>query len=332
MKLSVIMPVLNGELFLKAAIDSILSQTFNGFEFIIVKEYGTSPESEQILSDYNDKRLCIISNPSRYGISKSLNVAIDAAKGEYIARMDADDIALPHRFEKQIAFLDKHKNIDVCGAMSIRIDANGRHTGLDRYPLAHERIKSDLLFFCSIRHPTVMFRKSANIRYDEAYATSEDYELWCREIHRLRFANMPDVLLLYRWLSGGATQSLKSAGIKNYLTTMDANFKRIGLNFTDDELEALCSMTARYTFSTFHDFKKLAERCAAEIMTANDQMGLYDRTALIESINQRFCFRKHQFRQFAALAIRSILKRNREAAFLEQNGFVNTARSVFRRF
>ena len=182
---SVVMAVFNGERYLKEAIESILNQTFS--EFIIVNDASTD-HSLEIVSSFHDSRIHVISNESNQGLANSLNRAFDAAKGEFIARMDADDISRPYRLEKQVKYLQSHPDVDVCGSW---VKTFGHKEMLWAYPSEHEEIRCMMLFNCPVAHPTVMIRnngpKSANIRYEIDRRRVEDYELWYRlsKSHRI---------------------------------------------------------------------------------------------------------------------------------------------------
>lgn len=195
--ISVIMPVYNGELFVREALNSILSQTFTDFEFIIIDD-GSTDNTESIIKSYADSRIKFIKNLKNLGIVKSLNLGLDSATGKYIARMDADDISLPQRLEKQFDFMESNPDIDVCGTWYELFESK---SGVVKPPEKDRDIKGTLFFNNCIAHPTVIIRKNRFPEqevYHNQYINAEDYELWCREIDRLKFANIPEVLLKYR--------------------------------------------------------------------------------------------------------------------------------------
>ena len=148
-------------------------------------------------SDY--PRIVIVNNETNLGLTRSLNKGIGLSKGEYIARMDADDISQPKRFEKQVAFLDENQDISLCGT---QIKEMRTVEQVSNYPLTHSEIKFDLLYYDPFAHPTVMWRKADfeknSFRYNEEYKTAQDYELWCRVLKKLKAANLNEVLLDYR--------------------------------------------------------------------------------------------------------------------------------------
>jgi len=203
-RVTVLMPVFNGEKYLKEAIESILSQTFADFEFIIVND-GSKDNTAKILASYLDKRIRIVTNPTNMGLTQSLNRGLLASQSKYIVRMDCDDISLPHRLATQIRFLDANPDIGICGSFMRTVDSNG----ILRYPIDALAIAAALLFRTPFAHPTVAFRKTAirEMHYDKSFV-AEDYELWTRIIPITKAANIPEALVIYRKHSGQLTQYL----------------------------------------------------------------------------------------------------------------------------
>ncbi len=197
MKLSVVMPVYNTKkVFLCESIESILNQTYYDFEFIIINDGSTDDNVENVILSYKDNRIKYIKQENS-GIVKSLNNGFTLAKGEYIARMDADDIAMPNRFEKQIEFLDTHNNISICGS-NIEIFRQNS-SKIRKYPENPKIL--ELLKECCICHPSVMLRKKDFEKYALEYTNEylcEDYDLWTRAIKFLNFYNIQEPLLRYR--------------------------------------------------------------------------------------------------------------------------------------
>jgi glycosyltransferase involved in cell wall biosynthesis len=197
-KISVILPVFNGGKFIAEAVQSILDQTFKDFELIIINDASTD-NTLDIVSSFNDSRINIINNAENLRVVKSLNKGLKIATGEFIARMDGDDIAHPLRFEKQLAYMAQHSDVDVCAT---QVKVFGSQNYVTRQYEQHEFVKASLLFLNNIIHPSVMFRRSAfaqnDLSYDESYDNAEDYALWVKIINQHTFAILPDVLLQYR--------------------------------------------------------------------------------------------------------------------------------------
>lgn len=203
---SVVMPTYNSERFLGDAIESILNQTFRNFEFIIVAD-KSSDRSDLILNNYakKDNRVKVFMENEK-GLIASLNKGCRLAKGKYIARMDADDISLPHRLEKQVQYLEEHPEIGILGTGIRYIDEAGRLGKSVRNPGDPKLIKFYLHLENCIVHPSIMMRREAIERldfYNPEAIHVEDYDLWARATSVTQVSNLHDVLLEYRIWGGG---------------------------------------------------------------------------------------------------------------------------------
>lgn len=189
---------------IRKAIESIISQHYSDFEFIIVNDNPRREENVTLLAEYSaiDHRIRIINNHENIGLTKSLNKAISMSSGKYIARMDADDIADINRFKIQLLYLEQHSDIDVCGSNVFVIDESDNITGRFCYPSSSEKIKSKLFFRDCICHPSVIFRKSfydSLNGYSEDFSKAQDYDLWVRGVmENKEFHNIQLPLLSYR--------------------------------------------------------------------------------------------------------------------------------------
>jgi glycosyltransferase involved in cell wall biosynthesis len=202
--ISVIMSVYNEKVeWMHESINSILNQTFSDFEFIIINDNPTRIENSQLLEEYQkkDNRIIVLTNEQNIGLTKSLNKGIKIAKGKYIARMDADDISLPERFEKQIKVMENNPSIIVCGS---KIKVFGERKNTYYMPIVEKSndIKDLLIIRNGISHPSVLVRKDIlimnNIVYDENYIYTQDYKLWTDLYDLGDFHNIQEILLLYR--------------------------------------------------------------------------------------------------------------------------------------
>jgi glycosyltransferase involved in cell wall biosynthesis len=204
-RVSFILPIYNAGKTLAETLESLFSQTFEDFEIVAVND-GSTDETEAVLRGVRDRRLRVIGRENR-GLVASLNEAIDAARGALLARIDADDLCMPERLEKQIAFLEKNPRVGVVGTA---IETFGGGAGVVTYP---ERPGATMLFRSAMAHPTVMIRKAmleaCGLRYREPYRCAQDYDLWCRCVRReVDIMNMPDVLVRYRLHAGQITHAL----------------------------------------------------------------------------------------------------------------------------
>ena len=220
-EVSVIMSVYNGIPYLQESIDSILNQSFTGFEFIIIDDCSTD-NSWDILSKYaeEDERIKLYKNEVNIGLTKSLNRGLRLAKGEYIARQDADDISLSTRFEKQVSFLQEHSEIVLSSCDIEFINAEGQTIDKCQRHCEPDLIAWYLLFYNRLGgHSQVMFRRSPVLNiggYCETYRYSQDYELWCRIAKIGQIAILPEVLLQQRF-HNQKISVLKSTDQENYV-------------------------------------------------------------------------------------------------------------------
>lgn len=199
-KITVLMPIYNAERYLREAIDSVLTQTYTNFQFLIV-EHASTDSSCDIVRSYNDSRICLLHSDDRLRLAGALNKGLDVAQGEYIARMDADDICHPKRFSVQVHFLDQHPSIGICGTWAKSFGVSST-TWIRSQPCSHEEIKAKILFESPFIHPTVMMRKRMldkfNLRYNDNFYPVEDLELWARAVKCFPCENINKVLLYYR--------------------------------------------------------------------------------------------------------------------------------------
>ncbi|MCS3668067.1 glycosyltransferase involved in cell wall biosynthesis [Salinibacter ruber] len=200
-EVSVLMAVYNGRPYLKEAVQSILDQTLGDFEFIIIND-GSTDGTEGVLDRFVDRddRVRLVHQENR-GLIESLNRGLDMARGKYVARMDADDIAHPDRLQAQVRFLEANPDVGVLGTQVERIDDSGQTDGKWKFPTDPDQVAWRLLFGTCLCHPSVMMRAALiqDLGGYAAWAThGEDYELWTRALLESRLANLPGTLLKYR--------------------------------------------------------------------------------------------------------------------------------------
>lgn len=198
--ISVLMTIYKDKDYLGEAVESILSQTYKNFEFLIIAEPETPSESLEIIRSFNDKRIRLIINIKHLGFSNSLNKGIRLARGKYIARMDADDISTRNRLLIQLIYMELHVKVMVCGTNVYMINSVGEIMNISRFPVNEKAIKIWLYFACVIFHPTVMFRKSIFATDKCLYKKqqAEDYELWTRICQKYNIRNLRGALLKRR--------------------------------------------------------------------------------------------------------------------------------------
>jgi lipopolysaccharide biosynthesis glycosyltransferase len=290
---SVIMAVHNEEQFLHDSVSSILAQTYANFEFIVVNDASTD-RTRDILMGFaeEDNRLKILDNEEQLSLAASLNKAIGIAEGEYIARMDGDDISFPDRLQKQVDFLETHRHISVLGTKVAVIRALWWESKEYSYPiLENDRdIKINFLRRPGIIHPTVMMRASSlkehGILYNPLFLRSQDYELWTRMAfkHWLKFHNLQEPLLHYRVRGGDRSSNL----------AIQENYKMMILS---DLLNRLGSgdNTKRLQFHALWAAGKLPK---SKGMKINDKALMNHFTFLVEANNKKKLFGQQSFRKF----------------------------------
>lgn len=230
--ISVLMPVFNGERFLKPAMDSILAQTYRNFEFIVIND-GSTDESLNIVQSYKelDSRIRIVTNNKNQGLISTLNAGMQISQGKYIARMDCDDFSLPTRFAKQVAFLESHPDVGVCGTWYQRIGRFRKR--IHRLPTSYEEIRQALLFRNPICHPSVMLRNDYldhfNLSYDTKFIHAEDFNFWSRCSQHFPLRNIGEVLLLYRTHTNSVSNTHFCEQIQNTKCIASKNLRNSGL-------------------------------------------------------------------------------------------------------
>lgn len=195
--ISVLMCVYDSESYLRESIESILNQTYQDFEFIIVSEYDTSHESVRTIESYSDERIRHLHNSRRLGLVSSLNVGLNEAQGKFIAKMDADDVSKRERFRRQVDYLGKHPDIGVLGTAIEIIDDKGIVNGTRHPPTDPMLMKWSLMYDDEIANSSVMVRRSLFDLcggYTPELSHGEDYDLWLRLAHVTKIVNLPHIL------------------------------------------------------------------------------------------------------------------------------------------
>jgi glycosyltransferase involved in cell wall biosynthesis len=211
-KVSVFMPVYNAGSYLNAAIDSILNQSFKDFEFVIVND-GSTDQSESVILSYNDPRIRLVNNPKNLGLIASLNVGLEICNGEYIVRMDQDDISLPDRIALQVSFMDQNPEIGLIGSW-FEDFGDQIESKIVRYSTNDTEIRIRHLYQTHISHPTALLRTSIvqkhNIRFDPEYLHGEDYNCWVTMSAFCKLSNYPAILVRKRDHPRSITNSFSS--------------------------------------------------------------------------------------------------------------------------
>lgn len=274
-KVTVLMSVHNGEKYLREAIESILNQTFRDFELLIVND-GSTDSSKEIILSYDDSRIVYVENETNIGLTKSLNKGLKLAKGEYIARMDADDISLPERLEKQVEFMDKNKDVGVCGSW-IRLIGSKIEW---KMPGESDFIKASMIFHNSLFHPTVITRKKVlnnnGLNYNEEFRCAQDYELWSRMKNFTIMNNIQKSLVFYR-SHGNQVTNVSNGDQKNSAKKVRKNLlNELGVVFSQEEMD-LHNQISQNEIERSKYFLKKVEEWLIKLKVANDKNEIFDK-------------------------------------------------------
>ena len=297
---SVIIPVYNSSKYLKQAIKSVQDQTYQNWELIAINEFGSNDGSADIVKSFmkNDKRIHLVQNEERLGLAESLNKGFRLAHGEYLARLDADDLAHETRFEKQVSFMEEHPEVGICGTYQHHFGENVNW--IHRPPVTSDECKASLLFGCDICHSTLMLRKASvdkyHLFYDKEFL-AEDYELWTRAVRVVEFANIPEVLGEYRVGDDNITNEKKeklniesgeivAANLKSNLNFIVPKEK---VHYFEGWENPLSQLTLREKDKALCDIQQILR----DIINANKEIGFYDQECLLNVIASKWNWLKY---------------------------------------
>ncbi|WP_345092363.1 glycosyltransferase family 2 protein [Flavobacterium chungnamense] len=286
-EISVVMPVYNAEKYLNEAIDSVLNQTYSNFELIILNDKSTD-SSKAIIESYlaKDSRIVFIDKETNVGPANLRNQGFDLARGTYIALLDADDIAKPTRFEKQIAILKYNPEIGVCGTWFTTFGDKEKNKVL-QHPEKHNQIKVNFLIDCTIGNSTAFFRKNIldDIRYDKEYVPVEDYHLWSRLIVKTQFYILQETLVDYRIHDSNISQT-KIDNVKRSNRRIKIGLlKQFGIEEDNPNINTFIHLIEGQKGLDFEEIKLVSE-CYNHFINQNNILENFDAT-LLEKMLQK---------------------------------------------
>ena len=287
-RLTVLLPVYNGAAFVQEALTSILEQTFSEFEFLIIDD-GSTDATYEILSSCRDPRIRLLRNHNNLGLARSLNRGLTVARGQYIARMDADDVSWRHRLRVQTDFMDAHPEVGVCGAW-IEVIGDGVKQ-VWRYPSDHDTIRTRLLFESTLAHPVVMMKRrlleDKRLSYDESFAAAQDYELWSRAARGGVLANLSEVLLTHR-LHGEQVGQRKAESQQAGAAKVRANLlHQMGMSPTSDEFQTHQAISS-WMWGTDPEFPEKANAWLQRLVHVNRHTHTYPKVILEQVVGERW--------------------------------------------
>jgi len=282
------MPVFNAGAYIKYAIQSILDQTFTDFELIIIND-GSTDNSYEIISSFSDFRIRYFDNPANFGIVYTRNFGIRQAQGQFIGMLDADDISLPDRFEKQVSFLERNREFAMVGSWVRFIDENGNKLkGIWKLTAPPEEIPSILLFRNYFTQSAVLVRKSciSNLQYREGFEIGEDYLLWIEISAKFKVWNIQKVLIYYRIHTASITnnQSLRQ---HNERSIFAQQVKNLGIEASHEELSLHLLLTQTGRINSLKTIIAV-EHWLLKILDANSRVNKYNHKTLSKVVFNRW--------------------------------------------
>ncbi len=320
---SVLLPVYNGEKYLKDCIDSVLNQTYSDFEFVILDD-GSFDSTESIISNYTDSRIRYIKNQHNLKLIATLNKAIELCEGKYIARIDADDLMHPNRLQKQVYFLETNVEYVLVGS-AVRLIKEGVEEESIRYYTEHDDIVFSMLFYCSFIHPSLLIRKSIinenKLYFDSDFIHAEDYELWTRIVTFGKVANLPEKLTSYRIHSEQISQQHIEYQKKQMLLIRNKFLNKKLTDFSDLEKDILfgnqSTSNLRYFLKVLNKFESnssfqggaklryIYKQAKNKILTI-DKLSIIDLSFVL--FNKYFWNNQFTFKQIMAFILKIVRK------------------------
>jgi glycosyltransferase involved in cell wall biosynthesis len=290
-KVSVIMPVFNSDKYLRESIDSTIHQTFSNFELIIIND-GSEDDSEKIIKSFADARIRYIKHPENKGLIYTRNEALRLSNGQYIAFLDSDDIAIPQRIERQVAFLESNPDFGMVGSWVKTIDENGivinnciKHTAKP------EVIPVILLFKNYFTTSSVMVRKSClpDAPFDQDFPIAEDYNLWIKIAERSKVWNLQEVLTCYRLHNENIHKQLYQKMRELDMLQLTRQLSKFKINFAEEEYQ-IFFLIGKLDYLEEHDlfFKtefEFIDRTFNKLIKANLEVGKFDPKIFFDYLN-----------------------------------------------
>lgn len=288
-RLSVVLAVWNGEAYLAESLRSIVAQTFHDWELIVVDD-GSTDHTAQILDQFQqeDARIRVYSQPN-CGLIASLNRGLTIATGEYVARMDADDVSMPDRFAVQVEYMDQHQDIGICGSWIETFEPGTSE--VVKYPSDDGAIRCQLIFSSALAHPTVMLRRSVlvqySLRYHEQAKYAEDYDLWVRAAVYTRLANIPAVLLRYRVHPQQVDRRFAGKMEASSQTIRLSQLTRLGISPTPEEARLHHNLSG-WQFESSASFLSTTREWFEKLVGANALTKIYPEEEFLAVLGQRW--------------------------------------------
>ena len=279
---SVLIPCYNVEKYVEESVNSILNQTYTNLEVITINDCSKDSTGDILHAmAKNDSRITVVDNDRNLKLIDTLNKGIKLCKGDYIARMDADDIALPTRIEKEVEFLEKNKDHDIVSTLfyAFRSDNPGRRD-LHHSPLTDTELRAYMLFKSGICHPAVMIRKRVftelGLSFEKEYLHVEDYALWSEAIYKTKLANIGEPLLLYRVHQQQVSSLHEDLQAENKKKVFKIHCKHLGLPADNDFIDVYASVAECVPLHSSFSYLDRCEELMVKLVTINKEKPFCD--------------------------------------------------------
>jgi glycosyltransferase involved in cell wall biosynthesis len=284
---TVLMPLFNGEKYIRQAVESILVQTWPDFELLIIDD-GSTDAGPEIVSALHDHRIVMLRNERNMGVAATLNRGLDVARGRLIARMDADDISLPDRLERQVRFMDGHPLVGISGGW-VRLFGGGELPYTCRVPSDCDDVAAYMLFENSLWHVTAIMRKSAmiqaSLQYDSNFSRSEDYDLWTRANSFYPLANIGHTLVQVRRHKGSVTRTNWDEMTRQTEVIQARLLASMGLHLSSNEIAFHHRVGRGYRLENLEEVYK-AEKWLFTILSSNKSTSVYSNISLKRAVSE----------------------------------------------
>ncbi len=271
---SVLIPCYNVEKYVVESVCSIINQTYTNLEIIVINDCSTDKTGEKL--EYlagKDSRIKIYDNEINLKLIKTLNKGIEICRGKYIARMDADDISLPTRIEKQVRFLEQNDDYSIVSTMFYTFKAGSHRKNLYKNPTEYRDLQACLLFKSAICHPASMIRKTLftekGLRFEEQYLHVEDYALWSKALYCSKLANIGEPLLLYRVHDNQISSIHEKKQIENKKEVFKIHCENLGIPVTGEILDIYSSVAESVPSISSYDYLSKCENFMIALIEKN---------------------------------------------------------------
>lgn len=288
-RVSVLMPAYNREHYIASAIESVLKQTFEDFELLVVDD-GSRDRTADVARSTGDPRVRVLTNESNLGIPATRNRGIQAARGEFVAMLDSDDRAEPTRLEKQVRFLDRHPDHALVGSWFRYMDAEGKPGQIGRRPTHARALRARLLFIGCYRNTTVMVRRSILDRFQfrDEFEVAEDLDLWTRISLEHPGANLSEVLVHYRRHEGGISRERRETGRQMKMKIAASQLEALGVAYREVDLSRHVNLRRPHRLERSRETFDWAAQWLEELRQANRRKRVYPEPWFTLAIGERW--------------------------------------------